>query len=298
MTDTVEALDAGRARACSAAVDGGGLGLGPRCLLTAFTLLTALATHQLLVMGGHTDRHWAWTIQSRPTVAFLGAAYAAGFLLSVLGLRQRSWAHVRVAVSTVTAFTVLTLAATVLHAHRLHLTAGDPLARSAAWIWSAVYVVVPFVGLAVIVRQRTGTGSGAVRSPLPARLRWVLVAQGLVLAATGAALFAGGATVHHGTGPMTEFWPWALAPLGAQVLGAWLVALGVGAALVVRERDLAHLRVPAVAYTAFGVFQWAVLLRHRDEVDPGAPATWAYAALLTVVVATGGYGWWTVHRRT
>src|SRR3954468_20693451 len=62
---------------------------GTRSLFGAFAALTALATNQLLLLGGHTDRFWPWTIQNRATVGFLGAAYAAGLLLSVLSLRQR-----------------------------------------------------------------------------------------------------------------------------------------------------------------------------------------------------------------
>src|SRR4051812_11423840 len=142
---------------------------GTRALLAAFTVLTALATNQLLVLGGHTDRYWPWTIKIPATAGFLGAAYAAGFLLSVLSLRQRSWARVRIAVATVTVFAFLTLVATVVHAHRLHLSAADPLARGAAWFWVAVYVAVPLAGLTMLARQEQGRGGrGVVRRPLPA----------------------------------------------------------------------------------------------------------------------------------
>ncbi|MGY1695183.1 hypothetical protein ACI780_09740 [Geodermatophilus sp. SYSU D00814] len=298
MTGTVAPIDAERGRGAhpTAGPDERSLGAGARRLLTAFALLTALATHQLLVQGGHTDRQWAWTIQARPTAAFLGAAYAAGLVLSVLSLRQRSWERVRVAVGTVTAFTVLTLAATYWHAHRLHLTAADPGARAAAWVWVAVYLTVPVCGVVVLVRQRGSRGPGAVRSSMPVWLRWVLAAQGVALGSVGAVLFALGLTLHHGTHPMAGFWPWPLTPLSAQVVGAWLIALAVGAGLVIRERDLGRLRVPAIAYAAFGAFQWAVLLRYQDEMR-GGPSLWVYGALLTVVVATGAYGWWAVGRR-
>ena len=59
-----------------------------------------------------------------------------------------------------------------------------------------------------------------------------------------------------------SFWPWRLMPLGAQVIGAWLLALAVATALVIRERDLDRMLVPAVTYTAFGVFQLVVALRY------------------------------------
>ena len=84
-------------------------------------MLTLLATNQLMVVADFTDRFFAWTISVRPNSAFLGAAYAAGFVLSVLALRRHRWRDVRVALLTVTVFTVLTLVPTLLHLHRLHL---------------------------------------------------------------------------------------------------------------------------------------------------------------------------------
>src|SRR4051795_4753467 len=165
---------------------------GTRALLGAFAVLTALATHQLLVLGGHTERFWPWSIKSQATVGFLAAAYAAGFLLSVLSLRQRSWAHVRVAVATVTVFTFVTLIATIVHAHRLHLHDAGPLARGAAWFWLVVYVVIPLVGLVVIGRQEEGRlRRDVVLRRLSVRLRLALAGQGLVLFAAGAVLFLG-----------------------------------------------------------------------------------------------------------
>jgi hypothetical protein len=262
---------------------------GTRALLLAFAALTALATNQLLVHGGQTERLWPWTIQSRATVGFLAAAYAAGFLLSVLSLRQRSWSHVRVAVGTVTVFTFLTLLATIVHAHRLHFTDADPLARGAAWFWLAVYVAVPLMGVLVVGRQEGDRPRRQVAlRPLPAGLRLALAAQGLVLLAAGIVLFLGGLTWHHGMSTI-GIWPWQLTPLSAQALGAWLVAFGVGAGLVLADGDLARLRVPAIAYTAFGGFQLVALLVNGSQMSA---ARWGYGVVLTVVLLTGAYGWW------
>lgn len=265
---------------------------GTRRLLSAFALLTALATHQLLVLGGETNHYWAWTIQSEPTGAFLGSAYAAGFVLSVLALRQRSWERIRVAVTTVTVFTVLTLVATIAHSHKLHFTAAHAEARAAAWFWLAVYLVVPAVGVTVVLRQgfipRPATPA---RRPLPSWLRLLLAGQGAVLLGAGGVLFAAGLAVHHTVQPIAGFWPWPLTPLGAQVIGAWLVAFGMATALVLRDGDLARLRVPAVAYTVFGAFQLAVLATHSGQLDADA-SPWIYGAALVTIVGVGGYGWW------
>jgi hypothetical protein len=264
-----------------------------RALLVAFVVLTLLAANQLLLLPGRTDRWFAWTVQSPPTAAFLGAAYLSGFVLSLGALRRRIWPEMRIVVVAVGVFASLTLVATLLHAHRLHLTAQDPVARATAWTWLAVYLVVPAACVAVVALQgglrRAG---GPARRPMPRWLAAVLVAQGLVLLVAGVVLFARGTTTHHPGHDVGGFWPWHLGPLGAQVTGAWLVAFAVAAALVVRERDLARLAVPALGYATFGVLQLAVLVAHWHRVEADAASLGAYVLVLATVAPAGAYGWW------
>jgi hypothetical protein len=264
-----------------------------RLLLVAFVALTLLAAHQLLLLPGQTDRWFAWTVQSPPTAAFLGAAYVSGFVLSLGALRRRIWPEMRIVVAAVGVFASLTLVATLLHAHRLHLTAEDPVARATAWTWLFVYLVVPAACVAVVVRQGgLGRAGRAARRPMPRWLTAVLAAQGLALLVAGVALFARGTTTHHAGHDVGGFWPWHIGPLGAQVTGAWLIAFAVAAALVVRERDLARLVVPGLGYATFGVLQLAVLVAQWNRVEADAASLWAYVLVLATVVPAGGYGWW------
>jgi hypothetical protein len=184
----------------------------------------------LLVVASYSDRYFAWTISVRPTSAFLGAAYAAGFVLAVLALRRHRWRDVRVALVTVTVFTMLTLVPTLIHLHTFHLMDGGFVARVAAWFWLAVYLVIPVACVAMVVDQQRQptTGSNRVRRPMPSWLTFLLAVQGGTLLTVGTALFVGGATVHHFPADAMSFWPWRLTPLGAQVVGAWLVALARG----------------------------------------------------------------------
>jgi hypothetical protein len=270
-----------------------------RAVLVAFAVLTLLAANQLLVVAGFTDRYFAWTISVRATSAFLGAAYAAGFLLAVLALRQKRWRDVRVALLTVTVFTVLTLVPTVVHLHVFHLWEGGWGARLAAWVWLAIYVAVPVACLTVVVRQqRRPAEVAAVARPMPRWLRVVLAGQGLALMGVGGAMFLGAAQVHHLPEGAMSFWPWRLMPLGAQVIGAWLLALALATALVIREPDLDRLRVPAVTYTAFGGFQLLVALACWTEVRPDYQWGWAYLGLLASIAVTGAYGCWAATRRS
>jgi hypothetical protein len=270
---------------------------GTRRVFGTFTALTLLAATTLVLLAGRTERYFAWTITAEPTAAFYGAAYAAGHLLSVLALRERRWSHVRVALSTVNVFSVLTLLATLIHLHLLHLTSPDPVARFAAWFWLGVYVVIPAAGTYAVIRQRRLRPTpGLVRRPIPGWLAVLLAGQGLLLLTVGAVLFLKGAAVHHFPASAAAFWPWPVGPLGAQIAGAWLVALGVATGLVLRERDLDRLRVPAATYAAFGAFQLLVAVRYREEVRPDDQWAWAYIAVLVAITLTGAYGFWRAGR--
>jgi len=274
----------------------GGPEAGTRRVLIAFVIFTALATNELLGFTDDTDEFFAWHIRAEPTAAFLGAAYASGLVLSVLALRQDRWSRIRVAMVTVTAFTVLTAIATIIHLHLFHLTSGGPPARFAAWLWLAVYFLIPAACLAVVVRQERGhRRSEAVHQPIPGWLMALLGAQGAILFLAGVVLYAGGATRHHTPKGWTAFWPLPLAPMTSLAVGAWLIAFGFAAAMALWERDLSRLFVPAVAYTVFGVLQLSVVLWYRTEVTVDG-WLWAYVVLLVTIVAAGGYGWWAAQR--
>ena len=265
-----------------------------RGVLVAFTALTLLATNQLVVLADHTDRFFAWTIMLRSTSAFLGAAYAAGFVLSVLALRQRRWRDVRVALLTVTVFTALTLIPTLLHLHRLHLMEHDLMARTAAWFWLGIYIVIPVACLSVVIRQyRPPADRSASADRCPAGSAGLLAIQGVAMFLAGGALFLGGATEHHHLPPgAMSFWPWTLTPLSAQVIGAWLLALAVAAALVIWERDLA--RTAGAGGDLHGVRRLPIAggdpLLDADESR--LSVAWVYVALLASIVLTGAYGCW------
>jgi hypothetical protein len=280
---------------------------GTRALLWAFVVFTALATVSLLPMGDHTDTMFAWTIQSRPNASFLGAAYVAGFVLSVLALRRRRWSEIRVSVVTVTAFTVLTLVPTLLHLHKLHLMAGSGTARVAGWVWLVVYLIVPIAGIVVIVRQgrlQHGRAPGSdrreeriVARPMPRPLAVVLLVQGMLLAAAGAVLVGGGAMTHMAVDVPRPGWPWPVMPLMSQAIGGWLVVFAIAIVLALRERDLSPMFVPALAYAVFGAVQLAVLLAHRTVPSTNAVWWWADALVLASLVPAGAYGAWAARRR-
>ena len=264
---------------------------GTRALLVVFVAFTLLAVNQLLMLGGDTDTFFAWPIHSRPNSAYLGAAYGAGVILSVLALVQRRWSRVRIGVVTVGAFTVLTLIPTLLHRHRLSFMAdAAPTARLAAYVWLAVYVLVPIACAVVVVRQGGLRREREVRQPMPVWLAVVLLAQGTVLATIGATLYLSSARSHMSMEMAHPGWPWPVTPLTGMVIGAWLMSFGFAAVLAVRERDLSRMLAPSVAYAANGGFQLVVLLTNRTAPGTDVSSWWVAAVLLTSTLLTGGYG--------
>jgi hypothetical protein len=256
---------------------------GTRLLLYVFTVLTLLAFVSLFLGSARTDEYFAWTIAPSASAAFLGAAYAAGCVLVVLSLREERWARIRVPFVTVLVFTLFTLLATLLHLDPFHFEEPGLVARSAAWFWLAVYVVIPVGMLVMLVRQeRSLQVEPPAALPLPRGLAAVLTAQGAVFLVVGAVLFIA-------PGTESELWPWPLTPLTARAVASWLLAFGIGIGLALRDRDLDRLELAAVAYAVFGALELVVLARYVDVVRWGAPATWVYLALMVSTLLSAGY---------
>jgi hypothetical protein len=259
-----------------------------RALLATFAVLTAMAVVALFVLAEDTDRLFAWTIQPPLTAAFLGAGYAAGFVLVVLSFRDPVWAHTRVPVLTILAFVVLTLIATLVHIDRFHFQeefAGLPfVARAAAWFWLGVYVLVPVLMLVALAPQERAPGRDPEpRHPVPGLLRTALAVESAVLLAVGIALYSAPSTA-------ASLWPWPLTPLTARVVAAWLIAFGVAAAAALVERDLDRVAAGAVAYVVFGVLALLALPRYGGVGDWSSAAGIGYLVLLVSVIPVGVAG--------
>jgi hypothetical protein len=158
------------------------------------------------------------------------------------------------------------------------------LARIAAWVWLAVYVVVPpafIVGW--LLQMRTRGQNPPARRDVPAWLLVILSLQAAFCVLVGAALF-------FLPDALAPAWGWALTPLTARMLAAWLVAFGVGALSVLAENDLARARGELAGLVTFGVLQLLALLRFAGSVDWGKALTWVYVLFLLSVIAANALG--------
>jgi hypothetical protein len=261
------------------------LSVGMRRLFLVASLLVLSVGVPLYLLSGRTDRTFAWTISPPLTAAFFGANYWGSFLLELLSARERVWARARVAAPAVLVFTTLTLVVTLVHRDRFHFGAEHEfITRAGTWFWLGVYVSVPPVMAVLLVRQLRLPGGDPPRvAPLPAWLRALLAAQGLVMLALGVALLLAPLDA-------ARLWPWRLTALTARATGAWLAGLGVAAVHVVWENDLARVRWALVSLTATVVLQFVALARYPDTPDWEGPAAWLYAAFLALMLVAGAYG--------
>lgn len=188
-------------------------------------------------------------------------------------------------------FTVLTLAITFLHIDRFRLDAGSFSARVIAWVWLAVYVIVPIIlGAASFRQTRAPSPDPKAVTPLSLQSRAIWFGSSPILLLLGAYLLVAPVSA-------AAFWPWALTPLTGRAVGAWLIGFGVLSAHAGIENDLARLYPIFPALTLFAVLQGIVLVRFRAELDWARPSAWVYALVLACWLAIGLQNWISVGKR-
>jgi len=253
-----------------------------RILLFVAAVLVLLAGFQLYVFTERTGTYFAWTIVNPLAAAFLGGGYWASFAIEALAGRQTVWANARIAVPTVLVFTLLTLAATLIHLNKFHLGSQFGAAtRLVTWAWIGIYALVPVLMLIVLVVQaRTPGGDPPRTTPLPSWVYILVAAQAVLLLGLGVALFA----APLGSAPA---WPWAITPLVGRATAAWLISLGVAAAHALLERDARRLRPAAIGYLLFVLFQVIALARYPQRFEWGEPCGIIYLIVLGTMLLTG-----------
>jgi peptidoglycan/LPS O-acetylase OafA/YrhL len=84
-----------------------------------------------------------------------------------------------------------------------------------------------------------------------------------------------------------RWWPWTLTPLTARATGAWLLGIGVAAALAVQQRDLRRVRPAAWGYLVIAVLQAIALARFPHRMDWSSPSGVVYVVVLATMLLTG-----------
>jgi hypothetical protein len=258
---------------------------GLSLLFWVATGLVVVASWQLFVLSGQTDRFFAWKIALPLTAAIDGAFYLAAVILLVSAARAQTWSEVRHVAWGVLTISTLKLAATLIHFRLFHFDHGQLTARIAAWGWLVVYAVVPIALVLLIWAElRTPGVDPPPAVPMPQLFRGLAGFLALALVAIGLALFFAPATT-------AEHWPWGLTPLTARDLGAWFAGIGVVGGLAVLYEDLVRSRPVWIGSLALALLQGVALARYSDSVDWGSTTAWLYVALFAAVGISGIWGW-------
>jgi hypothetical protein len=261
-----------------------------RRLLYVAAALVFLAGIPLFVFPERTDRYFAWTVNSRMTSVFLGAAYWSAIGLELAAARATTWSRARIAVPAVFVFTSLTLVVSLVHLHKLHLQHDVPAsALAVAWVWLAIYTLVPVVMAVGWVGQHRQSTSVPPPSGLPVAIRGALLGLAALLLLAGVALLVV-------PGSASRWWPWTLTPITSGAVGAWLVGLGVAAGHAWLIDDKPTLRPLGLTGVTFGLLQAVALARYGDELDWSSPSAVVYVAVLIALTVVSG--WALLPRRT
>jgi hypothetical protein len=248
-----------------------------RLLLALFGALAFFAGVLLFVLSEHTDSSFSWTIEPPLTAAFLGASYWAACVLFGWSLRGRSWAQARPALLPAFVIAALLLVATIVHFDRFHKDLFG-------YFWLSAYVAVPPLMLLALWRQLRAHEAGPRPGrPLQPALRAALGIQALAMAGVGIALFASPTSAD-------SLWPWALTPLTARAVGAFLIGFAAAAAQAVAENDVIRLAGSALAYTVLGALELVAVLRYSSELDGSGARGTIYVAFVATVLAVGIWG--------
>jgi hypothetical protein len=257
---------------------------GLQLLFAASSALVALAGVQLFIFSERTDDFFAWTIASPLTAAVDGAFFLASLVLFVSAARAVTWAEVRPVAGAVVVVATVKLAATLLDLEPFHFEGPGTAAQVAAWSWLAVYIVVPAALVGLIAAQLRAPGADPQPGPpLPHPLAGAFIVLAMVMFAIGGVqLFASGVAA--------DIWPWPLTTLTSHTLSAWFLGVGVLAALMVRENDLARSRWVMLGAMLLGVLLAVALARYESAIQWERAVAWLFVGLIVTLVFAGGCG--------
>jgi hypothetical protein len=246
-------------------------------MLWLFAGLALVAGFLLFPLADETDRFFSWTIQPPLTAAFMGAAYWAAFVLIGWAARAASWDEARATLVPVTAIAVLLLVATLIHLDKFDL---DSIF---GWFWLIVYCAVPPVLALLVWRQlRRPADPSPPRRPIPGPLRAALVLQALVMGGIGGVMYVEPSTAG-------DLWPWALTPLTARALSAFLIGFALAAGYAAADNGLESFAGAAYAYATLGALELLAAAVFSGDFDGGA-RTVLYLAFTAAVLAVGMAG--------
>ena len=238
-------------------------------------VILVLGSVVLFLHPGETDRRFAWTIDSRMTAMVMGAGYGSALYFFASVLSERRWHRVALGFLPTSVFTAMMLGATLLHWDRFrHGSAPFRL-----WFW--VYLITPILVPAVwLVNRRRDPRTPEERdATFPRWIRGAMVAAGVGILVVAAWLYVW-------PGSAIGVWPWALTPLTARAVAAFVALPGVAWLAIAADGRWSAARVMLTTVAIGLVMLLIAVARAWDEFDHTNLLSVIYVAGLAATLAT------------
>jgi hypothetical protein len=247
-----------------------------RVLAYVFVPVLSIAFLILYVTPTRTDDVWAWTIRPDMTPVVMGAGYLAGAGVFAAGLYFGQWHRLSWALVGTVIFSVMMIAATFIHWDRFNHD------HPAFWVWLALYVGTPFMATYLwAMNRRTDPGRRPDDPITPAGIRYAFALGGAVDLGVAIAMFIDPDLA-------IDAWPWALTPLTARVLAAFVAFVGVvWLCMLLDDRWTSFSLI--MGATVFGLALIGIgALGRTDEFSGGAETALFVVSLFGTLAAVGG----------
>ena len=224
----------------------------------------------LYFFPGESGRRFAWEIKPAMTAVWMGAGYLGGAYFFLRVLIDKHWHRVSAGFWAVTAFTWAMLLTTILHWSRFDLN------NLAFQIWLVLYVVTPFLVPFVWWRNHKTSAPETPDVVLPAAVRGGMALVGIFMLISCLICYILPELA-------ISFWPWALTPLTARVMGGWFALMGVGGIVMARKTHWSSWRYQVESI----IFVWQALVLvgaivHADDFKPGT--AWFFVVEAAAIV--------------
>jgi hypothetical protein len=222
-------------------------------------------------MPSRTADLWAWTIKPDLTPIFLGAGYGAGAYFFLRTFLSKQFPPSSAGIFGAAFFAGLMLIATLIHWDRFNHGHAPFVGAAVFYGWVAVYIVSPFVVLALwLANRRTDSGEpAAVDAVVPLWVRRAAVGCAVCSFAAAAVFFLTPTTA-------IDHWPWTMTPLTSRVIGAFTAQVGVGALLLSQDsRWSAWKLIVQTFFVASGLLLIGAA-RAWNDFDTGNVLTYVY----------------------
>ncbi len=219
----------------------------------------------LYLFPDDTGRLFAWTIEPSMTPQVMGAGYFAGAYFFARAVFASRWHEVGLGFLPTAVFTYPMALATFFHWDKFNHD------HVSFWIWTALYILTPFLVPLLWLRNRSTDPQTPDRSEIlvPRPVRWVMGVIGAVELLLGLIMFLW-------PDLLIPLWPWTLTPLTARILAGWFALPGVGGLVVALEPRWSASRIALEGAIIWSALVLIGIARAWDDFDQTNPLTWVY----------------------